>query len=300
MREHEHRSGPSEEDHSDLVRRLDELSNADAQRVLERAIRIQTESHQSGGLSREQIETVAAELGVGTSALDQALREELGSSTGHTRERGWPIPRQVRDRATVKGSESEVSTQVIAWMEGEEGLRPVARTGDGLLWEPDSHWTTSARLALGSDSTKALRAMPRIRHRQVSVDESHQVVEIEVDTGRIRTVALSTGVGIIVAGAATGAGAAALGPGNDLVIVLSGLGVGLGVGAGATIATARIWAANVRKGISRALHGIAHPELHRRAMRRLQRRAGRRDQPRSGFQRVVDTISDTISDILDD
>lgn len=301
MQEHdEGRSSESrqEPDHTDLVRRLDRLSNADAQRVLERAIRIQADTGEPGGLTRDQIAKIAAELGVGADALNRAYDEEVEHRQPTPRGRSWLVPQAFSERTLVAGTEGDVAHRIISWMEGEEGLRPVARTGDGMLWEPDSHWTTSTRLALGTDATKALRGLPSIRHRQLSLGQDRQVVDVEVDAGRVKVVAISVGAGLAAAGAATGIGVAAATAGNDLVAVLAGIGGGAGLGLGTAVTIARAWGASIRKGIDRALSGIAHPELHPRALRRLQRRQ-ERNGPRSGLRRAVDAISDALDDYRD-
>lgn len=46
---------------------------------------------------------------------------------------------RVRDRVTVTGPATEVHDRVMAWMQNEEGLRPIARADDGVRWEKDSH-----------------------------------------------------------------------------------------------------------------------------------------------------------------
>lgn len=286
--------------HDDLVRRLDALSNEDTQRVLERAIRLQMEKRDATGLSRDQIARIAGELGVEPDALDRAFREEAaqGSVTRPARE-ARVLPRLIVGRVSVDGTETEVAEEVMAWMEGEEGLRGVARTGDGVVWEKDTRWTTTARMAMGTEGTASLRGMPTVQHRQISVDGNRQVVEIEVDTARIRLVATSVGAGLSVLGVATGVGLAVGLDGNDLAQFLTGLLPGVGLGAGVAVITAKAWGESIKHGVQRALSGIAHPELHQRSGRRQRRRSGRSQVHRSGFHRIIDEVSDVLDDLFD-
>lgn len=284
-----------------LAERLDRLSREDADRVLESAIRLQSQRHADETFTAQQIRHIARELGLDDSVVDRAIREEITKSK-QGEGRSWPAPRRITDRATVEGAAEEVEDRIMAWMEHEEGLRPVARTPDGVKWEKDNHWLTSTRLAFGSEATKALRGMPEVRHRQISLNQSEQVVEIEVDTRRISNVAWGVGAGVTVAGIGGGVGvAAAVAGGNDLA-QFAGLAVpAIVVAASSVVVTARVWADAVRRGVERALGGIAHPDLHARAARRRERRRRRQDGRgrRSGFQRLVDEVADAIEDLFD-
>lgn len=280
----------------DLANRLDRLSRADAERVLERAIRIQTQRHSTDSFTPEQIKRIAGELGIDGSVVDRAMREQVAKPPPFRS--GMLGPDRLVDRATVAGSPEEVDDVVMGWMEREEGLRAVARVDGGIRWEPDNHWTTATRLAFGSESTKALRGMPAVIHRQTALSPDEQVVEIDVGTDRIRNTALGLGAGFGVAGVGGGiATALAVAGGNDLAQFASVAVPMLAVAGGTAFITARAWAASIRRGISRALHGIAHPELNRRAQRR-RRRYGK-DRRRSGFQRLVDEVVDAIDDVFD-
>lgn len=263
--------------------------------MLERAIRIQSGELDDAGLTREQIAAVAAELGVEANVLDRALREEL-SATGRA-DRGLLRRGSIVGRTPVSGSEAEVADQVMAWMESEEGLMAVSRTGDGIRWVPDAHWTTSARLALGSSGTKALRGMPEVIHRQTSVSADSQVVEIEVPTGRIRLVAGSVGGGMAFAGFMGGlAAASAMAGGNDLGQFAVVAVPGLVVAGGTLLIISKAWTAAIRQGVQRALHGIADPDLNRRVARRQRRR--RQRNKRSGWRRLVDEVADVLDDVI--
>ncbi|CAN5783138.1 hypothetical protein BH23ACT5_BH23ACT5_08530 [soil metagenome] len=286
----------------DLVRRLDLLSRAAAERVLERAFLIQAERHDVTSVTRQQLEQVASELGVDPAVVDRALREEMRSAPVAHEEVRWPWlgPARIADRVQVSGGEADVAEHVIEWMESEEGLRPVARIGDGIRWVPDTHWMTSTRLAIGSHATKALRGMPEVVHRQIALDDHRQVVELDVATGKIRTSAMVAGVSVAGLGTVAGGVIAAVIPGgNDLIQFLFGAvpGVVLGVGTAAT--TGRVWADSIRKGVARALDGIAHPELYRRGRRRRRRSSRRNEKPRSTFQSLVDEVSDALDRMFD-
>lgn len=284
-----------------LADRLDRMSRQDAERVLESAIRLQTQRHSSEGFTADQIRRIAYELGLEDGVVDRAIHDELaGSSSGD--ERSWLVVTRVKKATAVAGPKRDVEERIASWMENEEGLRPVSRVRDGMCWEKDSHWLTSTRLALGSDATKALRDMSAVVHRLTPLGDDEHLVEIEVDTRRIAWTAWGLGGGLTAAGVGGGALAAGLVPGgSDLLQFLAVAGPGLAVAATSAAATARIWAESIRRGVDRALSGIAHPELHSRAARRLERRR-LRDQTRrerTGFQRLVDEAADAIDGLFD-
>lgn len=280
----------------DLAGRLDRLSRVDAERVLERAIRLQTQRQRGEAFTPEQIKRIAAELGVDGALVDRAMREQITEAP--PARSGILGPDLLVDRITVRGSAEEVDDSILGWLEREEGLRPVARVHDGMRWEPDRHWTTSTRLAFGSQSTKALRGMPEVVHRRTPLADEEQLVELEVETGRIRMTALGLGAGLGIAGIGGGVATAfGVAGGNDVAQFAAVAVPMLAVAGGTALITARAWANSIRRGISRALYGIAHPELHRRSSRR--RDYGEKRRRRSGFQRLVDEVADALDDIFD-
>lgn len=284
-----------------LAGRLDALSRVEAERVLERAIRIQSQRQGTEHFTPQQIRRIASELGVDGSVVDRALREEVTAvppPAGKSR----IVPARLVDRAVVPGSEGAVAEQVAGWMENEEGLRAVAPVVGGLRWEKDTRWTTATRLAIGSDGTKALRGMPEVVHRQTSLGPDEQLVELEVDTDRIRNTAWGVGAGVATTALASGVVVAVTVVGaNDLLEFASAAVPGLVLATATSMVIAKAWTTSIRKGMRRALDGIAHPELHRRAWRRRSRRLERSDgrRSRSGFQRLIDEVADALDDIFD-
>lgn len=279
----------------DLAGRLDRLSRVDAERVLERAIRLQAQG-QREAFTPEQLKRIAAELGVDSALVDRAMREHVTEAPPVRS--GILGPDRLVDRITVRGSADEVDESILRWLEREEGLRPMARIDGGIRWEPDRHWTTSTRLAFGSHSTKALRGMPEVVHRRTQLAGEEHLVELEVETGRIRVTALGLGAGLGIAGVGGGVATAfGVAGGNDIAQFASVAVPMLAVAGGTALITARAWTNSIRRGISRALYGIAHPELHRRSSRR--RGYGEKRRRRSGFQRLVDEVADALDDIFD-
>lgn len=284
----------------ELAERLDRLTRDDAERVLETAIRLHTQRRSSETFTAEQIRHIAHELGLDDSVVDRAIRDEL-SRAPEAEERSWLVTVRIRDRATVTGPAAEVHDRVMAWMRNEEGLRPIAREDEGVRWEKDSHWLTSTRLAFGSDATKALRNMSEVVHRQIALAPDEHVVEIDVDARRIGLTAWGIGGGISALGMGGGVLAAFFIPGgNDLLQFATVAVPTVTVAATSAVATARLWADSIRRGVDRALSGIAHPELHSRAARRRERRRRRAESKgRGGFQRLVDEATDAVEDFFD-
>ncbi|MFP3914721.1 MAG: hypothetical protein ACLFWM_07575 [Actinomycetota bacterium] len=254
-----------------LAERLDRLTREEAERVLERALRLQSKGQSSETFTLEEIRLIATELGVEQSLVDRAVREALGSSGTADAGEG---PGVIARRIVVSGAEGEVDDRVMAWMANEEGLRPVSRSPEGVTWEKDGHWMTSVRLVFGTEGTGALRGMKEVRHRRLPLGSDEHVVEIAADTSHVRWAGWGVGAGVTLLGLGGGAITAAAVPGgNDVVQFLSAAVPGLALAAGSAWATVRLWSSSVRRGVDSALNGIAHPDLHPRAERRRNRRS---------------------------
>ena len=264
--------------------RLDELAGWQFERVLERAIQLQNDGLGSGTpLDRGRLYEVAAEMGIDAETVDRAIHDELmaGTPTPTTR---FFAPSSVAERHTVRGGTDAVSLRIRRWMTRDEGLRPSVATGDGIRWAPDTHWRTTAKVAIAGRGTKALKGLPRVTHRQIEVRPDEHVVEIEADTRRIGTVAGSVGAGLL-GGAVAGGVASAVGfaGGNDLLQFLAVMVPGTAIAVGTTLTIAKAWTHAVRQGVRRALDGIAEPDVT--------------GETRSPVRSIVDDIADTIDQL---
>lgn len=144
--------------------------------------------------------------------------------------------------------------------------------------------------------------MSEVVHRQIALAPGEHVVELDVDARRIRLTAWGIGGGVSALGLGGGVVAATLLPGgNDLMQFATVAFPAVTVAATSAVVTARLWADSIRRGVDRALSGIAHPELHSRAARRRERRRRRVEAKggRSGFQRLVDEATDAIENLFD-
>ncbi len=249
----------------DLADRLDALSRSDAERVLERAIELHDERRQGGAtFDVASLHRIADELGIDREAVNRAIREQLIESAptpGHRRILG---PRRIVGREVARGSAEEVTERVSQWLTKDEGLRPSGRTGGGVRWVPDKHWTTAARTAISGRGTKALKGLKQVTHRQIQVGPDEHVVELEADTERIGLTGVGVGAGVF-AGSLVGGVFAATGieGGNDVVQFLYSAGPGFLIGIGTGIAIIQGWSRTIRSGIQRALDGITEPDLEK-------------------------------------
>jgi hypothetical protein len=275
--------------------RLDALSRPLAERVLKRAIELHHDDvHGPDRIARTTLEDIASELGVAPEYVRRALAEEL--------ETHQHPPRSIRERVLapdrvtggriVSLDEAAARASIVAWMGGQEGLRPRTRVGDGVRWEKDRHWTTQLRLGLGrSDATGALRNVPSVTHRQTVISESEQLVELDADTRIISQVAAGVGGGLTAAGLIGGiVTAAAMSGGPDALQFLIPFAPAAVVGIGTALIIAKSWLVAVRSGIGRALDGIANPTI-REARRR------RHSDRKSGISRVLQDIADALDDL---
>ena len=251
---------------SAVENRLDALTSQSAERVLKRAIELQSDSDFADPtLDPSALERVAAELGIDVGHVRQALLEEFSrpeprSANGLT-ERIF-APRTMSTRLVATASRAELDHTIDAWMTKHEGLRPTRRTDDGVAWVKNPSPINSIRQGLKiSQGTGALRTVRQVTHQVESISEGQHVVSLEADTKVINQV----GVGLVAGGAfgslVTGGVLAAAAP------MLSGLAV-LGIALAilstfliAAVVSAKVWAVQVEHGLERAGDGIAHTEL---------------------------------------
>jgi hypothetical protein len=272
-------------------RRLDALSRPLAERVIARAIELQHEvDHGPDRISRATLERIADELGLDRAVLSRALLEELDIALDGPlgRRQRWLAPDRLTGGRVVAGSPEQVAAGVQAWMTRQEGLRPRSRRRAGIRWEKSSDWRTNVRRTLKvARGTGALRNLPSVEHRQTSVGSAEQLVEIDADTSVISRAALGVGAGLGALGVGVGvAVAAGIDGGPDLVQFLAGWLPLVAAGAASAVALARRWLGWVRRGMERALDGIANPEFATR----------RRDPGAKGWKKVLE---DAVDEFLD-
>jgi hypothetical protein len=245
-----------------IADRLDALQMDAVERVLRRAIQLQSEDDLGlDTLDGDRVATIARELGIDTRHVEQALFEErIGEriESLNVLDRLLAPPR-LSGRTTVMAPRAEVEAAADAWFARHEGLRKRRAVRDGALWERDPSAITKIRMGLKlGHGTGALRSTGGLAHRIYSGPSGEQVVGIDVDTriiGRTARVLLAAGtaVGLILAilfGLNFGWQQAVAGA----VGSLAAFGV-------AAVTTAKTWTSRIRRGIRRALDAISSPGI---------------------------------------
>jgi hypothetical protein len=273
--------------------RLDALSRPLAERVLQRAIELHSKDQLGPErLTRSQLDQIATELGIDPKYISAALVSELETTADlpgrSLRERVF-APDRITGGQMVHGDAATVEKAIIEWLRRAEGFRPRAKTGSGYTWERDDHWATKMRLSLGDkQGTGSLRGLKTITHRHTDTGDGRHLVELDADTRVVSWTAAGIAGGTTVMGVVGGAVAALAGSGSDvadfLMVALPTATIGISAG----LITAKAWASSIRKGIDRALDGIASPELFRKRKNR-----------KSGIAKVLDDIGDRLDDIFD-
>ncbi len=247
-----------------LTDRLHQLSVPEAERVLERAIAIQSESDLA---SLETIDTdmlgrIAAELSVDPAHLRQALAEELLRLDNE--EPGWLDrllgPQGVAAQAIITDDPARVRAAIDNWLGTHEGLRKRSESVSGTRWERDPALLTTARMKLGmAQGAGMLRGVDGVTTSVRPATDTQQLVKIEADTGKLRRRGIQLlALAALVGGVVTATGAAADGFGlSDLaagaiVAAMTGGGVLLGI---------RMWVNRVKESVGRAVDAFANPDL---------------------------------------
>ncbi len=255
---------PDERD-AGVAERLDAMRSATVERVLKRAIELQSDdTHGPDTYDRAMLSQIADELGIDPAYVERALSEELSAVPPELPPSVWHrffAPRIMVERASLEADHHEAQSTVRTWMTRHEGLRPQRRIASGMVWEPDRSPVSAIRRGLKlSQGTGALRTVRSVTHHIEPVGDHRHVVTVEADTGIVTTVAASVGLSLAGAGGLTGtilglAGVLPLWGG----LLIAGGAVALGLGVSLTIA--KTWASSLRRGLHRAIAGITNPDL---------------------------------------
>ncbi|MGF1664838.1 MAG: hypothetical protein ACFCVC_01045 [Acidimicrobiia bacterium] len=294
MDREQQRPVPGESEPSpEAMDRLDALSRPLAERVLQRAIELHSRDQLGPEkLSRSQLDQIASELGIDPKYISAALVSELETTADlpgrSLRERVF-APDRITGGQVILGDPATVEKAIINWLRSAEGFRPRAKTGTGYTWERDDHWATKMRLSLGDkQGTGSLRGLKTITHRHTDTGDGRHLVELDADTRVVSWTAAGIAGGATVLGVIGGTVAALAGSGSDvadfLMVSLPTATVGISAG----LITAKAWSSSIRRGLDRALDGIASPELFRKRKNR-----------KSGIAKVLDDLGDKLDDIFD-
>jgi hypothetical protein len=259
------RREPSDQEVAAVADRLQQLSTEEVERVLRRAIELQTDAQygtEDPGLDRAALRRVAAELGIDPVHLESAMVEELlrvqAEQPGLIDRILAPDTAAVRSAA--EGDAAQVRQALDRWLGYHAGLRKRAESPTGAVWEPDKGLVASARMKLrAAQGSGALRSTTGVRDDVRPLEPGRQIVTIEADTSNVRRVALALLAGVAV----TGGAAATLGLGNDATVV-DNVGMGLGVltlGTGGVLLGIRMWMDRIRRALHRASDAVSHPQL---------------------------------------
>ncbi len=251
---------PEESTSDAIADRLDALQMDAVERVLRRAIELQSDEDLGPDtFDGETIKRIAGELGIDADHVEQALFEEQVGDRVEAlgvMER-LLAPSRMSGSTTVAAPRHHVEAAATTWLERHEGLRMRRTVPDGALWERDPSALTKIRMGLKlGRGSGALRTTGGVAHRIHTTRSGEQLVGLEVDTRIIG----KTAKGLLAAG--TGVGVLALVAMGIVLGWAEGAAVGLTSLAAfgtAAVVTARTWTSRVRRGIRRALDAIASP-----------------------------------------
>lgn len=255
--------------------RLDQISQTQLERILQRAIELQQDEDWKWGHEYDQsdIEAIAVELGIDPQFVRKAAIEERAKAALSelapeplTPVERFLAPNRMSAQARATGTRREVQRDVGTWMRRHEGLRPRRLTDDGAVWDKDTGIASALRRGFKvSQGTGAIREMADVEHSVTSISESEHIVTVEADTSVINKVAAGIAAGGTAIAVGAGIGLATVGDpslGADIAQFAGGfLGV-MALNAGIALTVAKGWASSVRRGLQRAVDGITHPRLY--------------------------------------
>jgi len=170
-REREQRAG------EELAEELDALSRPLAERVLGRAIELDSKAEAEAEAAADTIDydmlrDVALEVGISEESLKKALLEELDTDKDHDPrpvERAT-VPDTVRGGMIVSGLAEEVAERLGNYLQKAEGLEPRRQQGVSAEWTP----------------REPRRSWPAQTWTVTQNQEDRQLVSIDLATGRAR------------------------------------------------------------------------------------------------------------------
>ncbi len=250
---------------SRVAQRLDELSMGEVERIIQRALEIQSESSHLAPehLDRETLRRIAAEMDISPEHLEQALVEELAAAG-----REDPglldllfFPRHLAASGVADGAVAAVDATVNDWMAGHEGMvRRATRKGE-VVWEKDPSLAASVRRGLRlSQATGDLRLASQVTTRVRPATEDRNIVSIDADVTPTRRLAIGLASTVLAFGAGVGVVVAAMtdGMAGDVAAVGSTVAAGA-LGFGAILLGFKMWAAKVRAAVERAVEAVTSP-----------------------------------------
>ena len=255
--------------------RLDQISQGQLERILQRAIELQQDEDWKWGHEYDQsdLEAIAVELGIDPQFVRKAAIEERAKATLSelapaplTPVERFLAPNRMSAQARTSGTRREVQRDVGTWMRRHEGLRPRRLTDDGAVWDKDTGIASALRRGFKvSQGTGAIREMSDVEHSVTSISDQEHIVTVEADTSVINKVAAGIAAGGTAIAVGAGIGIATIGDPNVAADIAQFAGGFLGVmalNAGIALTVAKGWASSVRKGLQRAVDGITHPQLY--------------------------------------
>jgi len=258
----------------------DRLDAMEAERVLQRALELESESADEPHLiTTAQLDRIATEIGVDPTFVHQALGELRLAPSEQSRFARFILGDPIAESTSLNGlTREDVDASIRKWMTQHEGMIPGGVLPGGLEWHVDRRWRTRVLARSMSGGNRISRvAGGDVTHRVHTLADEEHVVAMQSE-GRwpltFATLVLSVGTmlnAIIVLGA---------GLSSELLI---GLGTFAGIAAatiGVAVGGARWWAGGIRNALRRSLIGFASAAKPQRTSwlgRRRQKSAERRN-----------------------
>lgn len=248
----------TEQQHEADRRVADRLDALEAERVVQRALELEAEGAQEAGslgLTADQLERVAEEVGLDPELVQQAIGDVRLSPTPRSRFARFVIPDDLFETTSVEGvSRPNLDRAIHKWMTQNEGLTAGAQLDGGVDWELDLRW----RARLLSRALSGGNRMAKI----VGGDLRHQVYSIAPDRHRVALESLGrrplafARVVLFVGAVLAGLGIMGTAVSNELAFGIPAFLAFFAASAWIAVAGARWWARGIRGAMRRSLSAM--------------------------------------------
>lgn len=236
----------------EIAEQLDSLSRPLAERVLGRAIELQSvqeaaEASDAAKIGYDDLREIALEIGIPEDALKRALLEELETERDHgaTPMEKVTGPKTVRGGLIVEGDRGEIERKLRAYLEQVEGLQIAEDEPPRLGWRDTQNRPARDRIGFVQSITTDQK------------DNKRHLLEIDISTAEGRKRARRIAIVAVILGTVFGGAIGGF-------AILGGILLGIGAGVAGALSWLRRVTRKARNRVNQALGSVTTTDEQRR------------------------------------